>query len=591
MDDRLLLYNGGDHQESSATIDPDAVSWSQIPFPTMYISEHWPIRYASIDSEGKWIAIAGKRGLAHYSTISGRWKMFGNQQQEQEFHVRGGVVWFRHILVAACEVPNASQGRHHVLRFYSRETNLDNTYMLHQMTLKHPIIYMSIISSYLLLYTSDNVLSFYQMITASESVSGAFQLELVKHISMAGVVTQVARVRGISVLGNDNGGQIGSVYDLLNSRLVLLVDGKLIILSPKTDESEDDHKRDVQYELDILTEKTEYYWINPKAIGNLRTSLWAVDGKGIRVFTNLITGEDELEYDDVVPDLNSSVEPNTPMHHSRPYSLRGLPSGHVASTPLFTDNLKRWRTNDVKEVAQQAVYIPLDFYPLAVLLKKGIIAGIEQNITLQNSLGLLQFRLITKTHLFLHHIFRNLLSYGYELDAVTFAKLFEKLVYFGHALEILLHTVLENEADSPRGRSSDAILPIVIQFLDQFPHALDVIVGCARKTEVALWEHLFSIVGNPQDLFELCLKEDRLKTATSYLIIIQTLKPLSVASRDTVRLLQKALDAGNYELGKELVRFLNSIDHTGKTLQEAMTAIRAPSIEGHERIRNIGTNI
>jgi hypothetical protein len=48
----------------------------------------------------------------------------------------------------------------------------------------------------------------------------------------------------------------------------------------------------------------------------------------------------------------------------------------------------------------------------------------------------------------------------------------------------------------------DAILPIVIQFLDQFPHALDVIVGCARKTEVALWEHLFSIVGNPQDLFE-----------------------------------------------------------------------------------------
>ncbi|KAG2184987.1 hypothetical protein INT43_000900, partial [Umbelopsis isabellina] len=207
MDDRLLLYNGGDHQESSATIDPDAVSWSQIPFPTMYISEHWPIRYASIDSEGKWIAIAGKRGFAHYSTSSGRWKMFGNQQQEQEFHVRGGMLWFRHILVAACEVPNASQGRHHVLRFYSRDTNLDNAYMLHQMSLKYPVVYMSVISSYLLVYTSNNVLSFYQLITASESVTGTFQLELVKHISMAGVVTQVARVRGVSVLGNDNGGE------------------------------------------------------------------------------------------------------------------------------------------------------------------------------------------------------------------------------------------------------------------------------------------------------------------------------------------------------------------------------------------------
>lgn len=78
--------------------------------------------------------------------------------------------------------------------------------MLHQMSLKHPVVYMSVISSYLLVYTSDNVLSFYQLITASESVTGTFQLELIKHISMAGVVTQVARVRGVSVLGNDNGG-------------------------------------------------------------------------------------------------------------------------------------------------------------------------------------------------------------------------------------------------------------------------------------------------------------------------------------------------------------------------------------------------
>jgi hypothetical protein len=48
----------------------------------------------------------------------------------------------------------------------------------------------------------------------------------------------------------------------------------------------------------------------------------------------------------------------------------------------------------------------------------------------------------------------------------------------------------------------DAILPLVIRFLDQFPHALDVIVSCARKTEVALWDHLFSSVGKPEDLFE-----------------------------------------------------------------------------------------
>jgi hypothetical protein len=33
-----------------------------------------------------------------------------------------------------------------------------------------------------------------------------------------------------------------------------------------------------------------------------------------------------------------------------------------------------------------------------------------------------------------------------EQDAITFARAYEKYVYFGHALEILLHTVLEEEA-------------------------------------------------------------------------------------------------------------------------------------------------
>lgn len=94
-------------------------------------------------------------------------------------------------------------------------------------------------------------------------------------------------------------------------------------------------------------------------------------------------------------------------------------------------------------------------------------------------------------------------------EAVVFASHYKDLVFFAHALEILLHTVVESEAtldcetDSDDGEiSPDAVLPTVVQFLDHFEAALDVVVGCARKTELTRWRRLFSIVGNPKSLFE-----------------------------------------------------------------------------------------
>lgn len=57
------------------------------------------------------VAIAGRRGLTHYSTVSGKWKLFGDERQERDFVVRGGLLWFHHVLVAAIEVDKTYQVR------------------------------------------------------------------------------------------------------------------------------------------------------------------------------------------------------------------------------------------------------------------------------------------------------------------------------------------------------------------------------------------------------------------------------------------------------------------------------------------------
>lgn len=95
-------------------------------------------------------------------------------------------------------------------------------------------------------------------------------------------------------------------------------------------------------------------------------------------------------------------------------------------------------------------------------------------------------------------------------EAVAFATHYQHLVFFAHALEILLHTIIESESfqevevenSSDNLPEAETSLPTVVEFLDHFDASLDVVVGCARKTEMTRWPRLFNIVGNPKTLFE-----------------------------------------------------------------------------------------
>lgn len=66
-----------------------------------------------------------------------------------------------------------------------------------------------------------------------------------------------------------------------------------------------------------------------------------------------------------------------------------------------------------------------------------------------------------------------------------------------------------------------------------------------------------------------CLSLNKLKTAASYLLVLHNLEQLE-DNKDALTLLNRALDNNDWQLCRELLRFLHSIDESGSALQEAL---------------------
>lgn len=188
-----------------------------------------------------------------------------------------------------------------------------------------------------------------------------------------------------------------------------------------------------------------------------------------------------------------------------------------------------------------------------------------------------------QTHLFLPDVLRSYLTANRSADALRLAQQYEHLEYFAHALEILLHHVLDEEVDAnPTPAPEDAILPRVLSLLSSFKQYLDIVVQCTRKTEVRSWRTLFAYLPPPQELFEESLQRGSLKTAGGYLLILHTFDELATASEQSVRLLSRAMHDEDWDLCKELARFLAALDETGDTLREAMDMVKVRMAQGRE---------
>ena len=168
------------------------------------MATNWPIRYSAISADGRLIAIAGRRGLTHYSSTSGRWKLFGDEFQELAFTVMGGLLWFHHVLIAAVEVGRSWQVSMEnyallilklvQLRLYSRDLELSNQNVLHHEPLTSPVVILSLVDNSLLVYTTDNNLLHYLVVPTAETI----ELHFAGSISFDGVIANPNAVRALS---------------------------------------------------------------------------------------------------------------------------------------------------------------------------------------------------------------------------------------------------------------------------------------------------------------------------------------------------------------------------------------------------------
>ena len=458
------------------------------------------------------------------------------------------------------------------LRLYSRELPLDNASVMYVEYLPSPVVFIGPSGEdSLLVYTYDNIL--YHFII--DSTQSEVILVPVGQIAFNGIVRAPTRVRAISwVLPEDQLRMGDPSQDVKVASVLLLVDGNLVLLQPSYSEA-----GDLKYDMRVISHDVEYY--------------------------NLM--RDQISFNFALP----AEESAPPSPSAEPaFSTPGRPElSRTLSDSLWVfcgKDLLVW--SDVQDVLRgeeslEPIRIPLDFYPLSVLLNKGIVLGVESEMiqrrdatftTLKFAIrvclpfsGMVQKLTAIQTHLFLPYFLQHALVNLDMPTAFSISYDYSHLSYYPHALEVLLHHVLDDEVDQESkdnkmnvpSEERKPLLPTVISFLQaSLPTNiyLDIIVQCTRKTELRSWRTLFMRLPPPRELFEQAMKLNCLKTAVGYLLVLQAFDNDEENSRIedyVVRLFKLASRKGDWDLCSELSRFLIALDVSGDMLRRTVARI------------------
>ncbi|XP_066965067.1 guanine nucleotide exchange factor subunit Rich isoform X3 [Macrobrachium rosenbergii] len=501
--------------------------WIVIPIPYKYTASNWPIRYTCVDEAGELLGVAGRNGVAHYSLRLRRWHLFGNESQERDFVVTGGVLWWRSnwLVLGAYNIPANTDE----LRLYPREQKLDNLFVT---TVPQPaqVLLLNIYGDQLIVLTADCHITVYNL-QPKEANSGGPNVVVsrIQEVDISGLTVHPACV--VSVLLTSLRTESWRVHNTQTpapaQSVIINISGKVLMIQR-------DQRADSENSNGKLFQSAQ---MTPIVLASSCEALWC-----------------------------SSCAVSHKPHLSHALWLHCGVHGTRAWLPLFPNSIDKSHTFMARRI--MLPFTP-SIYPLAVLFEEGILLGAETDTSLLACGAASLYQPLTvigrTSQVYLHHLLRQLLRRNLGYHAWEVASTCRDLPYFPHALELLLHQVLEEEASS-KDPLPDCLLPRVVEFIREFPFYLRTVVQCARKTELALWRYLFSVAGSPRLLFIKALEDSQLETAASYLIILQNLESATVSRNHATRLLDATLEAGKWDLSKDLIRFLRSIAHDPRVI-------------------------
>uniref|UniRef100_A0A672QSF7 Protein RIC1 homolog n=2 Tax=Sinocyclocheilus grahami TaxID=75366 RepID=A0A672QSF7_SINGR len=528
--------------------------WQVVQIHSTYLETNWPIRFAAIDWSGQCVAVAGRRGFAHYSLYTRKWKLFGNVTQEQNMMVTGGLTWWDDFVVVACY---NFIDRQEELRLYVRTSNLDNVFAS-VTKLQADTLLLNVFRNVVILFRADCSICLYSIERRHDGPNPSVSVELLQEVSMSRYIPHPGLVVSVTLTSvrTETGITLKAPQQACSAESILLnLAGQLIMLQrdrsgPQVREKDTPANQTKLLPFCppvVLAQCVENVWTTCRSNRkkrHLMEALWLSCGEaGMKVWLPLF-----------------------PRDHRKPHSF-----------------------------LSRRIMLPfhINIYPLTVLFEDALILGASNETALfdgpsSSSLeALFPFCTVERTsQIYLHHILRQLLVRNLGEQALMLAQSCAMLPYFPHVLELMVHVVLEEEATS-REPIPDPLLPTVAKFVTEFPLFLQTIVHCARKTEYALWNYLFAAVGNPKDLFEECLMAQDLDTAASYLIILQNMEVPAVSRQHATLLFNTALEQGKWDLCRHMIRFLKAIGSgESETPPSTPTTQEQSSTGGFEFFRN-----